>query len=118
MAAMYNEGKAIDAVVRHIEARDACSRLSDGRSPDDEQDPDPKWRVDYFCTVGTQLHAFVEPFPNQIKDAGGQSKTLCASEGYLRRTNSGVRMLGASRPCRCVGWIEHRQDHKASSGAD
>ena len=71
MAALYNEGKAIDAVLRHIEARDGSARQNDGRSPDDEQDPDPKRRVDYVCTVGTQIHAFehtgIEPFSDQIK---------------------------------------------------
>ena len=71
MAERYNEGKAVDAVLRHIEAHEALSRLNDGRSPDDEQDPDPKRRVDYVCTVGKQLYAFehtgIEPFPNQIE---------------------------------------------------
>ena len=71
MAERYNEGKAIDAVLRHIEAREALSRLNDGRSPDDDQDPDPKRRIDYVCTVGSQLYALehtgIEPFPNQIK---------------------------------------------------
>jgi hypothetical protein len=32
MAAVYNEGKAIDAVIQHIEARDFSARLNDGRS--------------------------------------------------------------------------------------
>ena len=71
MAQRYNEGKAVDAVLRLIEAREASARLGDGRSPDDQQDPDPKRRVDYVCTVGKQLYAFehtgIEPFPNQIK---------------------------------------------------
>jgi len=71
MAERYNEGKAIDAVLRRIEVREAAARLCDGRSPDDQQDPDPKRRVDYVCTVGKQLYAFehtgIEPFPNQIK---------------------------------------------------
>ncbi len=66
----YNEGKAIDAVLRRIEARDNASRLGDGRSPDDLQDPDPTRRVDYVCTVGKQFYAFehtgIEPFENQI----------------------------------------------------
>jgi len=57
MAERYNEGKAIDAVLRSIEARTASPRLGDGRSPDDEQDPDRDRRVDYVCTVGKQLYA-------------------------------------------------------------
>jgi hypothetical protein len=71
MTERYNEGKAIDAVLRRIEARDNALRLDDGRSPDDLQDPDHTRRVDYVCTVGKQLYAFehtgIEPFENQIK---------------------------------------------------
>lgn len=70
MADRYNEGKAIDAVLRRIEACENASRLADGRSPDDLKDPDPGRRVDYVCTVGNQLYAFehtgIEPFENQI----------------------------------------------------
>jgi hypothetical protein len=33
MAGGYNEGKAIDAVLRRIEARDQAVRPNDGRSP-------------------------------------------------------------------------------------
>jgi hypothetical protein len=66
-----NEGKAIDAVLRRIEAREASLRLGDGWSPDDQQDPDKDRRVDYVCTIGKQLYAFehtgIEPFENQIK---------------------------------------------------
>lgn len=71
MAGRYNEGKAIDAVLRRIEARDQILRLNDGRSPDDLNDPDPLRRVDYVCTVGDVLYAFehtgIEPFDNQIE---------------------------------------------------
>jgi hypothetical protein len=71
MARRYNEGKAIDAVLRRIEARDHALRLSGGRSPDDLNDPDPLRRVDYVCTVGNALYAFehtgIEPFGNQIE---------------------------------------------------
>jgi len=35
----YNEWKAIDAVLRRIEAREQPSRRDDGRSPDDLRDP-------------------------------------------------------------------------------
>jgi hypothetical protein len=66
----YNEGKAIDAVLRRIEARQECAR-SDGWSPDDSQDPDSQRRVDYVCKVGHLLYAFehtgIEPFDNHIK---------------------------------------------------
>ncbi len=71
MASRYNEGKAIDAVLRHIESRDQCVRSNDGRSPDDLNDPDPRRRVDYICTVGKTLYAFehtgIEPFADQIE---------------------------------------------------
>jgi hypothetical protein len=66
----YNEGKAIDAVLRRIEARDQAVRLNDSRSPDDLNDPDSLRRVDYVCTVGNVLYAFehtgIEPFADQI----------------------------------------------------
>ena len=71
MVERYNEGKAIDAVLRRIEARERSSRRDDGRSPDDLRDPDPQRRVDYVCTVGDRLYAFehtgIEPFDNQIE---------------------------------------------------
>jgi len=71
MASRYNEGKAIDAVLRHIEARAQAARLNDGRSPDDLNDPDALRRVDYVCTVGNTLYAFehtgIEPFADQIE---------------------------------------------------
>jgi hypothetical protein len=34
MADRYNEGKALDAVLRFIEARENAPRENDGRSPD------------------------------------------------------------------------------------
>jgi hypothetical protein len=71
MAPRFNEGKAIDAVLRRIEARDQAVRQNDGWSPDDSNDPDPLRRVDYVCTVGATLHAFehtgIEPFAGQIE---------------------------------------------------
>jgi len=67
----YNEGKAIDAVLQQIEAREKSCRRDDGRSPDDLRDPDPLRRVDYVCTVGDRLYAFehtgIEPFSDQIE---------------------------------------------------
>jgi hypothetical protein len=76
MACRYNEVKAIDAVLRRIEARDQSTRLNDGRSPDDLNDPDPLRRVDYVCTVRNMLYAFehtgIEPFGNQIELEGPQ----------------------------------------------
>jgi len=71
MGQRYKEGKAIDAVLREIEARVGATRLNDGRSPDDLNDPDPERRVDYVCTIGSQIYAFehtgIEPFDRQIE---------------------------------------------------
>src|SRR5271169_2644267 len=71
MADRYNEGKALDAVLRFIEARDHAPRENDGQSPDDQKDPDEQRRVDYVCTVGRTLYAFahtsIQPFPTKIK---------------------------------------------------
>ena len=58
MAARYNEGKAIDAVIRRIEAREAVIRAGSGWSPDEQRDPDEDRRVDYVCTLGNQFYAF------------------------------------------------------------
>jgi len=70
MADRYNEGKALDAVIRFIEARDHAPRGNDGRSPDDLNDPDEQRRVDYVCTVGQTLDAFehtgIDSQPNQV----------------------------------------------------
>ena len=70
--------------IQHIEARDGSARQNDGRWPDDEQDPDPKRRVDYVCTVGTPIHAFehtgIEPFSDQIK-------CRWTTRSYLRRSS-------------------------------
>jgi hypothetical protein len=78
VANRYNEGKALDAVIRFIEARDHAPRENDGRSPDDLNDPDEQRRVDYICAVGQTLYAFehtgIEPFPNQIKFADHNQK--------------------------------------------
>ena len=102
MAQRYNEGKAVDAVLRLIEAREASARLGDGRSPDDQQDPDPKRRVDYVCTVGKQLYAFehtgIEPFPNQIKMQVDNERLFAPVMTQFDNQNSGCGILGASCP--------------------
>jgi hypothetical protein len=73
MAKTNNEGRALDAVLRFIEAGDQAPRANDGRSPDDPKHPDSDRlrRVDYVCTVGQTLYAFehtrIEPFTNQIE---------------------------------------------------
>ena len=78
MGDRYNEGKALDAVLRFIEERDHAPRERDGRSPDDLNDPDEQRRVDYVCAVGQTLYAFehtsIQPFPNQIRLADHNQK--------------------------------------------
>jgi hypothetical protein len=63
----FNEGKACDAVIRHIEAREGGSRQN-LRSPEDEGDTAP---IELTCSIGGQLFAFehtgIEPFEGQIK---------------------------------------------------
>src|ERR1700719_3318632 len=62
----FNEGKACDAVIRHIEARDGGTR-QDLRSPEQEGDSAP---VELTCFIGGRCFAFehtgIEPFEGQI----------------------------------------------------
>jgi hypothetical protein len=70
MVSRYNEGKALDAVLRTIEAREGVVRSPDGWSPDETGIPDAAKRVDYVCTIGGALYALehtgIEPFGEQI----------------------------------------------------
>jgi hypothetical protein len=63
----FNEGKACDAVIRHIEAREGGSRLN-VKSPEDEGDAAS---IELTCSIGSQLFAFehtgIEPFEGQVK---------------------------------------------------
>jgi hypothetical protein len=65
----FNEGKAVDAVIRCIEARERWQRGDDGRSPEAERHAAP---VEFVCTIGGRLFAFehtgIEPFPRQIEE--------------------------------------------------
>jgi hypothetical protein len=62
-----NEGKACDAVLRHIEAREGATRR-DLIFPEKEHHADP---VELVCTVGTQRYALehtrIEPFDGHIR---------------------------------------------------
>ena len=66
----FNEGKALDAVIKVIEARAGGELASDGWSPDETQDNDATRRVEYVCTIDGKLFAFehtgIEPFVGQI----------------------------------------------------
>jgi hypothetical protein len=68
MVSRFNEGKACDAVIRRIEAREGCRRGNDGRSPEREGHAAP---VEFACTIGGRLFAFehtgLEPFAGQIE---------------------------------------------------
>lgn len=72
----FNEGKALDAVLRRIEERDAVSRGNDLRSPEKEDHAAP---IELVCTIGNQFFAFehtgIEPFPRQI-EMGERSQQL------------------------------------------
>ncbi len=91
MADRYNEGKALDAVLRFIEEREHAPRENDGRSPDNLNDWDEQRRVDYVCTVGQTLYAFehtgIEPFPNQIRLA---ERHLVTREVYKQRHSAAL----------------------------
>jgi hypothetical protein len=67
VAAAFHEGKALDAVIRFIEARDQVAR-SDGRDPEAERHAAP---VDYACRLGGKPFAFehtgIEAFAGQLK---------------------------------------------------
>ena len=67
-ARQFHEGKAIDAVLRRIEAREGAARADDGRSPEEEGH---RWPVDYARSVGGRLlaieHTGIEPFAGAIK---------------------------------------------------
>lgn len=62
----FHEGKASDAVIRHIEGRDGGTR-QDLRSPEQEGDPAP---VELTCFIGGRCFAFehtgIDPFEGQI----------------------------------------------------
>jgi hypothetical protein len=63
----FNEGKACDAVVRRIEAREGSFR-SDPRFPEAARHPAP---VEFTCSIGGQLfaieHTGIEPFEQHLK---------------------------------------------------
>jgi len=62
----FNEGKACDAVIRHIEAREGCT-TQNLQSPEQKGDVAP---VELTCSIGGQLFAFehtgIEPFEGHI----------------------------------------------------
>jgi len=63
----YNEGKACDAIVRHLEAREGARRTA-LRSPEDEHHSDP---VELVWKLGSQLfaleHTGIEPFDGHVQ---------------------------------------------------
>ena len=63
----FHEGKACDAVIRVLEAREGQSRR-DIRSPEKDGDPAP---IELTCRIGDRLFAFehtgIEPFAGHIK---------------------------------------------------
>ncbi len=63
----YNEGKACDAVLRHLEAREGAAR-SNMRWPEREHHAGP---VELVCNIGSTLYALehtgIEPFEGLVK---------------------------------------------------
>jgi hypothetical protein len=72
----FNEGKALDAVIRHLEARE-CSARSDLRFPELDGRGAP---VELVCMLGPQLFAFehtgVEAFHGQLQMDADAEKLL------------------------------------------
>lgn len=62
-----NEGKACDAVIRRIEAREGSSRY-DVSLPEQERHPAP---IEVACKIGERMFAFehtrIEPFDGHIR---------------------------------------------------
>jgi len=63
----FHEGKACDAVIRVLEAREGESRR-DVRSPEKDGDPAP---IELTCRIGDRVFAFghtgIEPFAGHVK---------------------------------------------------
>jgi hypothetical protein len=63
----FNEGKACDAILRYLEAREDAAR-SNIRWPEEEHHPGP---VELVCNIGSQLYALehtgIEPFEGLVK---------------------------------------------------
>jgi hypothetical protein len=64
---MFNEGKACDAVIRVLEAREGQTR-EDLRSPEQDGHAAP---IELTCRIGNRLFAFehtgIEPFPGHVQ---------------------------------------------------
>src|ERR1700730_719649 len=73
MPLSYNEGKACDAVIRRIEAREGKGRER-VRLPDREGHSDP---IELACHIGDRLYAFehtgIEPFAGHMEMEGQAS---------------------------------------------
>jgi hypothetical protein len=63
----FNEGKACDAILRRLEAREGARRTN-LRSPERERHPAP---VELACEIGDRLfaieHTGIEPFPGHMQ---------------------------------------------------
>jgi hypothetical protein len=63
----FNEGKACDAVLQHLERREGAARIA-MRFPDKERHQAP---VELVCTIGGRLHAMehtgIEPFEGHMR---------------------------------------------------
>ena len=89
----FHEGKACDAVIRVLEAREGESRR-DVRSPEKDGNPAP---IELTCRIGDRLFAFehtgIEPFAGHVKfeaEAHGISirSGTCSPANYRRAMSS------------------------------
>ena len=97
MADRYNEGKALDAVLRFIEGgREHAPRENDGRSPDNLNDWDEQRRVDYV------LHGRPNalcPFEHTGIERPSPTKSRLAERHLVTRGSIQTETLG------CIGGV-------------
>ena len=92
----FHEGKACDAVIRVLEAREGESRR-DLRSPEKDGDPAP---IELTCRIGDRLFAFehtgIEPFAGHVKFEAEAQAHLDPIRDHARRQLPPERRLRAS----------------------
>ena len=105
MAGRYNEGKAIDAVLRRIEARDHALRANDGRSPDDldpvlapsqEENTNPNetpFCVSLRCLTGVIPNLSGRPSPGRDQLNESEPRHSCDNGERLSSTQHGRRSV-------------------------
>jgi hypothetical protein len=99
----FNEGKACEAVIRHIEKRQGCSRQN-VRWPEQERHRAP---IELICSVGDCRFAFehtgIEPFEGHIElESQAHFKPLrdkfLARSHEVSNTNCGYQLVQREDP--------------------